>query len=219
VDDVALKWTLRDVVALELLAPWRRGREPMTAWSLRPAAVASLVNEVDLNDRRTVLELGAGASTLLLGRKLAACGGRVVAAESDAGYAARLQRWAGAEALPVTVVHAPLVPPAGRADGSGTPWYELAPVRAALAGAPADVLVVDGPPGVTGPLARRPAAGLAADAALVAPGATILVDDVDRPDEQALLDDLRRARPGHVWHRVDGTFAVGRPADALGGEL
>ena len=78
-----------------------------------------------------------------------------------------------------SVVDAPL---ADVSVGAATwSWYGLA------AGVPGviDALFVDGPPGDTGSLARYPALPLLRER--LAPGATIFVDDGDRPDEREMV--------------------------------
>ena len=161
--------------------PWGSG-------SMRPAGLVEVCNDVVLHDRRRIVELGSGVSTVLLARLLAQRGGtdprRLVAVEHDA----RWRRWVveqlRAEGIdaPVVVVDAPLQP---FADGDGPHWYDEAAVLAAVDDV--DLLVVDGPP------AFEPGLGLARHRALVvlrdrlAPGATVILDDIERPGEQEVL--------------------------------
>ena len=201
------KWTARDQFALQLLAPLFAGGRlwPVTAWSLRPAAILDVANDLVVHDRRLVLELGAGLSTLLFARVLADHGdrGRLIAVESDGGYAAAVNRELGVRGLETRarVVSAPL-----GADGD---WYERAAVLEALGDERPDVLVVDGPPGDGGPDARRPA--LEVLGARLDSRATILLDDTQRPAEAGQLLEWAAAFPGHRFKVVDGTYAVGRP--------
>jgi hypothetical protein len=86
-----------------------------------------------------------------------------------------------------TVLDAPL-----EADERGTLWYRhtVLPDSVPAAG----VLVVDGPPQSTGPLARAPA--FPRLRTRLAPGARIFVDDADRPDERAMVEQWTRTEPG-----------------------
>jgi hypothetical protein len=88
-----------------------------------------------------------------------------------------------------TVVDAPLVDV--RLGDATWSWYDLAGYPA---GEPIEVLFVDGPPGDTGPLARYPALPMLRDR--LASGASILVDDGARPDEQAMVARWRAEVPG-----------------------
>src|SRR4051794_41390702 len=106
------KWTLNDLVALSALQPLVRGYVPWTAWSMRPAAIASIVNEIERGRRRTVVELGAGTSTLFLGHALRQLGGRLTSVEHDGEYADHLRRLVAREELEdvVAVEVVPLAP-------------------------------------------------------------------------------------------------------------
>jgi hypothetical protein len=161
--------------------PWGSG-------SMRPAGLVEVCNDVVLNDRRNMVELGSGVSTVMLARLLAQLGEpgrrRLVAVEHDA----RWRRWVVGQlrsegvGADVVVVEAPLRPFAG---GGELAWYDRAAVDAAID--VVDLLVVDGPP------AFEPGHGLARHRALVVlrdrlvPGATVVLDDVDRPGEQQVL--------------------------------
>lgn len=97
----------------------------------------------------------------------------------------------------VEVVRAPLRPHERSWPGAHLPddrWYDEAALTAALtrAGQPVDVLVVDGPPAWRPGMehARYPALG--GLARRLAPGATIVLDDIERAGEQAVLARWRQ---------------------------
>jgi predicted O-methyltransferase YrrM len=156
-----------------------------------------------------VLELGAGFSSLVLARVLlqADDGGQLVAIESDGEFAEMMSDELAASGLAgvATVVTAPM-----RRDHTGVRWYEREVVTLALDDRRPDVLMIDGPPGPSSADARRPA--LIELASRVESHATILIDDVDRPDERSQLDEWAAALPQHSFHVVDGHYAVGRPS-------
>jgi predicted O-methyltransferase YrrM len=176
--------------------PWGSG-------SMRPAGLVAVCNDVVLNDRRHIVELGSGVSTVMVARLLAQLAGaarrRLVAVEHDG----RWRRWVvgqlDAEGIgaDVVVVEAPLRP---LDDDGGLAWYDEAAVDAAVDAI--DLLVIDGPP------AHEPGRGLARHRALavlherLVPGATIVLDDIERPGEQEVLrrweDEL-----GLAFRRLD----------------
>jgi predicted O-methyltransferase YrrM len=151
-------------------------------WAVSPDLAAHLVRVVHETRPGLVVEVGSGLSTLLVGLTLRRLGGgRVLGLEHDPAYAeatakllARFDVAAFAE-----VVHAPLM----NYDIEGTTWrwYDLAGIEVER---PIDLLVVNGPPRSTGPLARYPAVPLLAPH--LAPGAVVILDDTHRPDESEI---------------------------------
>ncbi len=173
---------LEDLHAWHVLRPLldAGGYLPWSTGSMRAAGLVVVCNAVVHGDRRTLVECGSGVSTVVLARLLRARGaGSLVALEHDGGWAALVADLLAREGLGdvARVVHAPL-------EGDPT-WYAAAAVDALPEGI--DLLVVDGPP------ADRPGMGQARQPALerlgpkLAPGATVVLDDVGRPGEQEVL--------------------------------
>jgi predicted O-methyltransferase YrrM len=189
---------------------------------MRVPGLVAVCNDVVLADRRCVLELGSGTSTVLLARLLRQRWEsgelRQVAVEHDPAWAGWVTRQLAREGLAdtATVLHVPLAP--HRHGQAGRPWYDDDRLQAgldeALSGQLVDLLVVDGPPADTAEkaLARYPA--LPALATRLAPGATVVLDDVERPGEQEVLRrweaefdvrfDRRAASAGVALGRLGG---------------
>ncbi|MEA2025526.1 MAG: class I SAM-dependent methyltransferase, partial [Chloroflexota bacterium] len=170
----ALMW-LRDMLQLEKpLAPTRGA-------AAAPDALLELVRIVDAG-ARNVLELGSGTSTIVVARRLQqAGGGRIVSLEHMPEYAALTRAQIATHGLEgfAVVMDAPLVDV--EVDGERRRWYQLGTdVPAGV-----DALFIDGPPAGTGSLARYPALPLLGDH--LAPGATVFVDDGDRPEEREMV--------------------------------
>jgi hypothetical protein len=194
------KWNLGDLVALSSLQAMVQGYVPWTAASMRPSAIASIVNEIGRRPRRTVVELGAGSSTLFLGHAVRQTGGRLISVDHDAEYADYVRDLVAREGLDdvVAVELVELAPwdatggEAGASFGEGAAWrpppswYD---VDRLLAVCPQgiDTLVVDGPPAYEYPdaLVREPAVQVLAP--LLAADYAIFLDDIDRPAEQETL--------------------------------
>jgi predicted O-methyltransferase YrrM len=168
---------------------------PFRGWAVGPDFAVLLLREVLMRRQACVVELGSGVSTLVLGYAVERTGGRLVSVDHDASYAAHTEAEVARHGLQdsVTIVHAPLEPWAG---GSAR-WYSRAWVEALP---PIDVLVVDGPPGDTGPLARYPA--LPALATKLSPGAVLIADDAHRPDERAMVAQWLKEQPGLTANSV-----------------
>ncbi len=206
-------WDEHDLHAWQVLAPLQGSSYlPWSEAAMKPAGVLAVLNEVAFAEPALVAECGAGISTLFVARLLRQRGrGRLVTAEHDEGWADWVTRTLRSEGLDdlATVVHAPLAE-----DG----WYARAPLEAALGDDPVGVLVVDGPPAYAPGLeqARHPA--LAFFAPRLAPDAAVLLDDLWRPGEQAVL--ARWQAESELVFRVPhdrGHVAVGRvPRDEPG---
>jgi predicted O-methyltransferase YrrM len=168
---------------------------PWSAGSMRPGGLVMVCNDIVLNDRCRVVELGAGVSTVLLSRlsaQLSAAGGfRLVSVEHDDRWADWVTRQLSRETIgrDSVVVRAPLEfhPRADEAVG----WYDAAALTAGLDAAfgadQIDLLLVDGPPAFEAGkgTARAPALPVLWDR--LSPGATVVLDDIERPGEQEVL--------------------------------
>ena len=162
---------------------------------MRVGGLVAVCNDIALGSRRRVVELGSGTSTVLIARLLQQQwpdgGYRHVAVEHDAGWLQWVHEQLAREGLDerTSVVHAPLGAHDLAADG--LLWYDAAALArgldACLGQEPVDLLVVDGPPADTAHkvLARYPALPALLDR--LAAGATVVLDDVERPGEQEVL--------------------------------
>jgi predicted O-methyltransferase YrrM len=162
---------------------------------MRPTGLVTVCNDIVLNVRRRVVELGSGVSTVMLARLLhqrpPRGGFRLAAVEHDIRWAEWVTEQLDREGLGsgVSVVHAPLVPNP-RAE-PGLSWYDEPALtdglQTALRGDPIDLLLVDGPPAYAVGMgqARYPALPVLLDR--LAAGATVVLDDAERPGEQEVL--------------------------------
>lgn len=146
-----------------------------------------------------VIECSSGLSTLVLAR---CCerngGGRVYSLENGPEFAQRTRRALQAYGLGryAEVIDAPL----GEVRLGREPyqWYDLSQMPRVGA----QLLVVDGPPGFLQPFSRYPALPLLRSR--LERGATVLLDDAARDDEQLLLRRWLAENPGAAF-RYDAT--------------
>jgi hypothetical protein len=168
---------------LALINP-RAPMPPLGGWAL-DAGVLQAVVEALWRRPGLVVECGSGASSVWLGYIVERLGtGRVVAIEHDEHYLRRSTELVRAHHLEETVEirHAPLEPWIDE-DDEHYQWYTVA----ALADlADIALLLVDGPPGATGPQARYPAGPELIPRC--AGDAVIILDDTTRADERATSD-------------------------------
>ena len=171
------------LIALYATLAIRRPLPPLRRSSIGPDVACQLVGLILDEKPATVLELGSGASTVIIGYALQREGhGRIVSLEHDQGWFERSTALVRAHGLEgnAKVVYSPLRSHA--IAGEEWPWYDLS----ALADcAVIDLLVVDGPPGSLRTYARYPALPLLRDR--LSPTAVLVVDDADRPHEAAIV--------------------------------
>lgn len=157
---------------------------PLRGWALSPDAALHLVLTVMERRPSMTVEVGSGASSVLLGRAVRKLGeGRVMALEHDEEFANQTRRLIASHGLTewVDVVSSPLIE--HTVAGSTYHWYDTTALTELTD--PIDVLLVDGPPTTTGPLARLPALPLLRNS--LAKDAVVILDDTARPDEQEVV--------------------------------
>jgi predicted O-methyltransferase YrrM len=210
----SVDWVAGDLIALQVLRPLLDGGGylPWSSGAMRPGGLVTVCNEIVLGGRRRIVELGSGASTVLLARLLReqGDGATLDAIEHDARWAAWVTERLAREGLEsvATVTLAPLAPhPLGL---DGLPWYAAEPLAAALAGVPVDLLIADGPP------AYAPGMGLARYPALpallphLAPDAVVVLDDIVRDGESQVLQRWERETAFRFERREAEAIALGR---------
>ncbi len=172
-------------------------------WALRGDSAVILVREALLRRPSTALELGSGASTLLLGQILRDHGGgRLLSIDHDPVWAERTRknlRFLGLDDH-VTVVDAPLK--RLEIDGQLFDWYDIPQDSLSWLG-PIDLLLVDGP-GLApehSEASRYPALPLLRDRLAV--NALIFVDDASRPSSVSMLKRWEAENPGWITEHFD----------------
>lgn len=177
----------------------------VAGWALNPSGLLALSDLVQSSVNGVVLECGSGTSTLWLAYSVRRKGkGKVFALEHDNHYAEQTRQLLkdhGLEAY-AEVLNVPLVD-VETARGQFK-WYGV-DVSSLGAQGLVEVLLVDGPPGATGPHSRYPAIPVLQD--ILASGARVLLDDTNREEEREVLE---------FWI-ADG-FAIERlasPGDAM----
>jgi predicted O-methyltransferase YrrM len=152
--------------------------------AMDPDAVYALAELVARTEPSIVVELGPGASTVVLGLTAASLNGpmQIWSLESEPDWVAQAERLVAYHSIPrCRVIAAPLVEQSvGTWAGA---WYS--PEAVALIPDRIDLLIVDGPKNVRQNDARFPA--YAAFQARLAPGSHVFVHDTDRDDETQMV--------------------------------
>lgn len=155
---------------------------PVTLWTMQPDVLRELTLYVRQTKPALIVECGSGVSTVVLAR----CAqlnkvGHVYSLEHLPEYAAWTTHELARHGLTTfsSVLIAPLQP--YEFHGERWPWYMLD----GLPASGIDLLVIDGPPGGTRPLARYPAGPLLFGR--LSPQAVVFLDDTNRNDERQIL--------------------------------
>jgi predicted O-methyltransferase YrrM len=169
----------------------RKPLPPLGEYAATPELLATLASLVRNQRPKVIVELGSGSSTLVCAYVLQSLGdGRIYSFdhESDYGQQTRerlqehgLQEFASVNIAPLRQVSV---------GNESRIWYDLNVENLP----PIDLLIVDGPPYSTASLARYPA--LPRFWPRLAPGAVIVVDDANRPDERAMVARWLSEFPG-----------------------
>lgn len=159
-------------------------------WAASPDLLRELILHVLRYRPGTIVECGSGVSTIVLARCLEILGtGHVYSLEHLPDQADKTRQNLTRHGLDerATVLTTPLCSHA--INDERFDWYETK----ALPSLSYDMLVIDGPPATTGPLARYPAGPLLFGR--LSPQAAIFLDDSNREQEQAILDRWRKEFP------------------------
>ena len=212
-DEPAHHWGWADLHGWQVLRPLLDGGAflPWSEGAMSPAGLATVATEIAFAERRLVVELGSGVSTVVLARLARQLGGRIVTVEHSPGWAGWVRRALerdGLEGL-ASVIEAPLEP--HRLSLDGAPWYADAAVGE-LPAAGIELLLVDGPPGYGDGMAHSRYPALPALVDRLAPGALVALDDAGREGEGDILDRWEAQLGWSFDRRRAERIAIGRPA-------
>ena len=199
-----------DIKAMNQLPSLNIPFVPWTNAAARPSAVHYMLNEIVVNGRRNVLELGSGVSTLYMARILALHGGTLLTVDHDENWLRIVAGYLEQMGLPegtVRFCHAPIKEyDAGRLGH--LPWYDPTAVLAALGEASFDMMVVDGPEAwMKGArLARYPA--LPVLAGNLSDNAVVFLDDINRKGERRILKYWASQHSLNAFIRPEASMAI-----------
>jgi hypothetical protein len=183
---------LEALLNLHAMLPVHRALPLSRGWAASPDLLLVYVGGILERRPSLVVECGSGLSTLWAALALETIGGqgKVVALEHDPAF--REDTLTVLQAHGVSHRAEVRLAPISRTTIDDRPWswYDTQAL-AGLSGI--GILFVDGPIGALGPRSRYPALPLLRD--VLAPGALILLDDADRPEEREVLADWQTDWP------------------------
>ncbi|MFM7348560.1 MAG: class I SAM-dependent methyltransferase [Erythrobacter sp.] len=160
------------------------------SWKADTYLLHRIVDMIEAARPATVVELGSGATSLVIAKALSGHGGgRLHSYDQHAPFVAAMDDWLADHDLTADFRHAPLTTRDVRWPGL---WYGLSELPGSI-----DLLVIDGPPWAVHPFARGMAERLFP---LIAPGGTVLLDDAARPGERYVARRWKQNWPDFDWH-------------------
>lgn len=160
------------------------------SWKADTYLLHRIVDMIEAVRPANVVELGSGATSLVIAQTLAQHGGGMLHSyDQHAPFIESMQGWLAEHQLSAAFHHAPLGQRDVRWPGL---WYNLSAVPGSI-----DLLVIDGPPWAVHPFARGMAERLFP---LIAPGGIILLDDAARPGERYVAHRWKKAWPDFTFH-------------------
>jgi predicted RNA methylase len=201
--------TIHDTKALIQLRPLVSSYIPLSGMSMSTAEIACICNDILINNRRRIVELGCGASTVFMAKILPE-EATLHSVDHDAQWIEIVRGWLERECVAdkVSFVHAPLVE--FTADDHHVEWYDTAILNHMLPEHDIDCLIVDGPPAGkdASALARYPAVPFLKEKFAV--NASIYLDDAVRKGEREISNRWARQLGIKFDYRLDnGGYAVG----------
>lgn len=164
------------------------------SWKADTGFLWRIVETIERLRPQSVVELGCGASTLVIARALKLNGGgRLMSFDQHADFVDATRDWLGHHGLAAELHYAPIRQ--DRSDWSSE-WYDLPIVPDDI-----DLLVIDGPPWTINPTVRG-RAELLFDS--IAPGGLVLLDDAARPGERVVARRWRRRWPDFDFRLAGG---------------
>ena len=171
------------LLQLNRLVEPRFSMPSLGGWAIAPRSMLAVIEHVLRERPRVVVELGSGASTVWLGYAVQRYGGHVLSIDHLESYASNTRAMIEDHGLTgVTDVRVAELREVELADGRWS-WYDPAQFEDVRR---IDLLVVDGPPGSTGPEARFPAVPMLRDRLVT--GSIVVLDDARRRDEASILE-------------------------------
>lgn len=164
------------------------------SWKADAGFLSMIADEILAKKPQTVVEFGAGASSLIAARALKINGsGSLTSFDQHRDYAEGVKTWLADFGLAADINHAPLKQ---KCDGWPGRWYDHGPLPEHI-----DLLLVDGPPWAVHPYVRGAADSLFAR---ISPGGAVMMDDGARPGERVVAARWRRRWPDFEFNLVNG---------------
>lgn len=164
------------------------------SWKADTFFLWRIVRAIEKLQPRETVELGCGASSLVIAKALELNGGgRLTSLDQHADFVESTAKWLASHDLHPALRHAPIVEDQTHWSHN---WYDLPSLPPQI-----DLLVIDGPPWTLNPFVRGRAEVLFDR---IAPGGIVLLDDAARPGERVVAARWKRDWPNFRFTMLPG---------------
>ena len=164
------------------------------SWKADTFFLWRIVRAIEKLRPREAVELGCGASSLVIAKALELNGGgRLTSLDQHADFVEATAQWLAGHDLHPALRHAPIVEDPTHWSHN---WYDLPSLPPQI-----DLLVIDGPPWTLNPFVRGRAEVLFDR---IAPGGIVLLDDAARPGERVVAARWKRDWPNFRFTMLPG---------------
>ena len=166
---------------------------PLSEWAISPSAIAHVLNDIVVNDRKSIIEFGSGASTFYIAKLLKSnkIEASFFSVESNVKWANQIKKQL--EFLDLTNYVTVIISPIKSVDrslalGDQKVWYDVDVLNEHLKDTHSiDLVLVDGPFGGLTPNSRFSAVPYLKDK--LAETYAIFLDDIDRREEKFIFEN------------------------------
>ena len=166
------------------------GYIPFTEYSLSPYTIAHILNDIIINDRKTIVEFGSGTSSIYISKLIKSnnLDAYLYSIDHDKNWQELLNVRYLNDSKQVVFVHAPLVETKNGVLESQK-WYDEIILKEVIqSNKKVDLIIVDGPPGDVSDFARYPAINFIINN--LSDTGAVLIDDTHREYEIRIVKDL-----------------------------
>lgn len=178
---------VKDILAMQYLQPLYPTYYPWSSAAMRPSGLVKVVNEIMINQRKTIVECGGGISTVLIAKLINEFSGKLYTIEHSKEWAVFLENLLKKYKLNqnVYIIYSPLRQ-IELSIGKGF-WYECKCIERVIPRKKVDFLIVDGPPSypIENKYSRYFAVPFFWD--YFAEDFSILLDDINRQGEKEII--------------------------------
>lgn len=208
----------KEALALVKLSSLNTGYVPWTTSSMRPEAVVHILNEIVVNNKRQVLELGMGVTTTCIAALIKdGFDIQLLSVDHDIEWIQICQKQLQSSNLASpnhSLIHAPLIEDASSSYSSL--WYDIRSILDIPAFKP-DLLIIDGPPAWKKEIENARVPAFKALSQRLSDNATVFIDDFTRTGESILLNMFESDSEWDLIAKDEGAnVAILRRAGASG---